>query len=216
MGLVWPVTLSATLPSGPTVELGPLRLRQRKEWEALRRDNADWLREWEATAPEPVPGRVGYRQMVRYFNREAVAGRMLPFAISLDGRLVGQMHLFGITWGSMRSGAAGYWVARTVAGQGIAPLSLALLTDYAIGAVGLHRVEVNIRPDNAASLRVVAKLGFRDEGVRARYLHINGAWRDHRTFALTTEDLTGERVIDRWNHQQHRPHWRHTDAGPRP
>ena len=216
MGLVWPVTLSATLPSGATVELGPLRLRHRKEWEALRRDNADWLREWEATSPEPVTGRVGYRQMVRYFNREAVAGRMLPFAVSLDGRLVGQMHLFGITWGSMRSGAAGYWVAGSVAGQGIAPLSLALLTDYAIGAVGLHRVEVNIRPDNAASLRVVAKLGFRDEGVRARYLHINGAWRDHRTFALTTEDLAGERVIDRWNHLQHRPHWRHTDAGPRP
>ena len=216
MSLPWPVTLSATLPSGSTVELGPLRLRQRKEWEALRRDNAGWLHEWEATAPEPVSGRVGYRQMVRYFNREAVEGRMLPFAISLDGRLVGQMHLFGVTWGSMRSGAAGYWVARSVAGQGIAPLSLALLTDYALGEVGLHRLEVNIRPDNAASLRVVAKLGFRDEGVRARYLHINGAWRDHRTFALTAEDLVGERLIDRWNHLHHQPHWRHTDAGPRP
>lgn len=216
MTLPWPVNLSATLPGGSTVELGPLRLRQRKEWEALRRDNAEWLHEWEATAPEPVSGRVGYRQMVRYFNREAVDGRMLPFAISLDGRLVGQMHLFGVTWGSMRSGAAGYWVARSVAGQGIAPLSLALLTDYALGAVGLHRVEVNIRPDNAASLKVVTKLGFRDEGLRQRYLHINGAWRDHRTFALTTEDLVGERLIDRWNHLHHAPHWRHTDAGPRP
>ena len=216
MTLPWPVNLSATLPGGSTVELGPLRLRQRKEWEALRRDNAEWLHEWEATAPEPVSGRVGYRQMVRYFNREAVDGRMLPFAISLDGRLVGQMHLFGVTWGSMRSGAAGYWVARSVAGQGIAPLSLALLTDYALGAVGLHRVEVNIRPDNAASLKVVTKLGFRDEGLRQRYLHINGAWRDHRTFALTTEDLVGERLIDRWNHLYHAPHWRHTDAGPRP
>ena len=216
MTLPWPMTLSATLPSGPTVELGPLRLRQRKEWEALRRDNADWLREWEATAPEPVSGRVGYRQMVRYFNREAVDGRMLPFAISLDGTLVGQMHLFGVTWGSMRSGAAGYWVARSVAGQGVAPLSLALLTDYAMREVGLHRVEVNIRPDNAASLRVVTKLGFRDEGLRQRYLHINGAWRDHRTFALTSEDLVAERLIDRWNHLQHLPHWRHTDTGPRP
>jgi ribosomal-protein-alanine N-acetyltransferase len=216
MSLPWPVTLSATLPNGSTLQLGPLRQRQRREWEALRRANTDWLREWEATAPEPVPGRVGYRQMVRYFNREAVEGRMVPFTVSVDGRLAGQMHLFGITWGSMRSGAAGYWVASSVAGQGVAPLSLALLTDYALGEAGLHRVEVNIRPDNAASLRVVAKLGFRDEGVRQRYLHINGAWRDHRTFALTSEDLVGERLIDRWNHLHHQPHWRHTDAGPRP
>src|SRR6476469_10145931 len=146
--------------------------------------------------------------MVRYFNREAVEGRMLPFAISVDGRLAGQMHLFGISWCSMRSGAAGYWVASSVAGQGIAPISLAMLTDHAFLALGLHRVEVNIRPDNAASLRVVAKLGFRDEGLRTRYLHINGAWRDNRSFALTTEDLVAERLIDRWNHLHHAPHWR--------
>ena len=38
---------------------------------------------------------------------------------------------------------------------------------------------------------MVAKLGFRDEGLRLRYLHIDGAWRDHRTFALTREDLPG-------------------------
>ena len=50
-------------------------------------------------------------------------------------------------------------------------------------------MEINIRPENAASLRVVEKLGFRDEGLRVRYLHIDGAWRDHRTFALTSEDL---------------------------
>ena len=61
----------------------------------------------------------------------------------------------------------------------------------------LHRVEVNIRPDNAASLRVVSKLGMRDEGVRRGYLHIAGAWHDHRSFALTVEDLAGERVVDR-------------------
>jgi [ribosomal protein S5]-alanine N-acetyltransferase len=215
MTAVWPVTLPATLPGGSRLELAPLRPRQRREWEELRRVNADWLRRWEATAPEPVTGRVGYRQMVRYFNREAVEGRMLPFAVTVDGRLVGQMHLFGIAWGSMRSGAAGYWVAKSVAGQGIAPLALALLTDHAFGPMGLHRVEVNIRPDNLASLRVVAKLGFRDEGVRLKFLHINGEWHDHRTFALTSQDLAGERLLDRWNHTQHQSHWRHTDAGPR-
>ena len=50
---------------------------------------------------------------------------------------------------------------------------------------------MNIRPENIASLAVVRKLGFRDEGLRERYLHINGAWRDHRAFAITREDLVG-------------------------
>ena len=44
---------------------------------------------------------------------------------------------------------------------------------------------------------VVRKLGFRDEGLREHYLHIDGAWRDHRTFALTTEDLRGATFTDR-------------------
>ena len=50
-------------------------------------------------------------------------------------------------------------------------------------------MEINIRPENAPSLRVVEKLGFRDEGYRPRFLHINGEWADHRTFALTSEEV---------------------------
>jgi ribosomal-protein-alanine N-acetyltransferase len=72
-----------------------------------------------------------------------------------------------------------------------------MATDYCLGTLGLHRMEINIRPENAASLRVVDKLGFRDEGLRVKYLHIDGAWRDHRTFALTSEELT-EPLLARW------------------
>jgi ribosomal-protein-alanine N-acetyltransferase len=68
--------------------------------------------------------------------------------------------------------------------------------------LGLHRVEVNIRPENSASLRVVEKLGFREEGLRRHYLHIDGAWHDHRSFAMTTEDLGPSSLVERWNHSQ--------------
>ncbi|GMA86300.1 hypothetical protein GCM10025868_15500 [Angustibacter aerolatus] len=94
----------------------------------------------------------------------------------------------GIGWGSLRSGHIGYWIGHEFAGRGITPLAVALATDHCLRVVGLHRVEINIRPENAPSLRVVEKLGFRDEGLRERYLHIDGAWRDHRTFALTAEE----------------------------
>jgi ribosomal-protein-alanine N-acetyltransferase len=53
----------------------------------------------------------------------------------------------------------------------------------------LHRVEIDIRPENTASLRVAEKLGFRYEGLKQRYIHINGDWRDHYVFALTKEEL---------------------------
>ena len=195
--------------------LRALRSRDRREWEALRAENAEWLRPWEATLPDSVARRAGFRQLVRQLDREADEGRLQPFAIETGGRLVGQIHLFGIAWGSLRSASAGYWVAESVAGQGVMPLALAAASDHAFLGLGLHRVEVNIRPENTASLRVVEKLGFRDEGVRLRFLHIDGDWRDHRCFALTTEDLGGTSLVERWNQSQQQSYPRHTEAGPR-
>jgi ribosomal-protein-alanine N-acetyltransferase len=55
----------------------------------------------------------------------------------------------------------------------------------------MHRIEINIRPENAPSLRVVEKLGFRNEGLRPRLLHIDGDWRDHQCFALNAEEVPG-------------------------
>jgi [ribosomal protein S5]-alanine N-acetyltransferase len=186
----WPVTLS----HGP-VSLRPLRQRDAARWRELRIANRQWLDPWEATPPDPSAPGLTFRRMVRQMAHEARAGRALPFAITYDGDMVGQLSVAGIAWGSLASGHIGYWVSRHVAGRGIAPTAVALATDYCLLSMGLHRLEINIRPENAASLRVVAKLGLRDEGVRVRYLHIDGAWRDHRTFAVTREDLRGGGLV---------------------
>ena len=196
---LWPATVTARRIGSAPVILRALRGKDRREWEALRAENIEWLRPWEATSPEPVTTRLAFRQLLRQFDREAADGRLQPFVIETEGRLVGQMHLFGIAWGSLRSASAGYWVAESVAGQGIMPLALAAACDHAFLGLGLHRVEVNIRPENTASLRVVRKLGFRDEGLRLRYLHIAGEWRDHCSFALTSEDLGRTSLVERWN-----------------
>jgi ribosomal-protein-alanine N-acetyltransferase len=63
-------------------------------------------------------------------------------------------------------------------------------------------------------LAVVRKLGLRDEGMRERYLHIDGEWRDHRSFALTTEDLADERLMERLTQSSQQSLWRHTDPSP--
>ena len=199
---LWPVTLTARRVGGAPVILRPLRAKDRGQWEALRAENIEWLRPWEATSPEPMATGMAFRQLIRHFDREATEGRLQPFVIETEGRLVGQMHLFGIAWGSLRSACAGYWVAESFAGQGIVPFALAAACDHAFLVLGLHRVEVNIRPQNVASLRVVEKLGFQEEGLRRRYLHIDGQWRDHRSFALITEDLGGRSMVEVWNHSQ--------------
>ena len=101
------------------------------------------------------------------------------------------------------SATAGYWIDERVAGRGIVPTAVALATDYCFSGLGLHRMEINIRPENAASLRVVEKLGFRDEGIRERYMHIDGKWCDHRTFALVAEDVPFG-LLDAWQRTRNR------------
>jgi ribosomal-protein-alanine N-acetyltransferase len=210
MAARWPVELRGQAPTGEPVVLDALRRRDKTDWLRVRALNRGWLEEWEATAPDQGGQTVTFPALVRHYNREARAGRMLPFVIRVDGHVAGQMVVFGISWGSLLSAAVGYWVDEHVAGRGVAPTALALAGDHALGTVGLHRLEVNIRPENANSLAVVRKLGFRDEGVRAAYLHINGAWRDHRTFALTTEDLGGHSMLERL----HNNHTSHTGDTP--
>lgn len=190
----WPVELA----DGP-VRLRPLHRNDEAAWMRLRTSNAAWLEPWDATSPEPVAGRrPTFGQFVRTLDKQARSGTSLPLAIDHVGELVGQLTVSGITYGSLYSASIGYWVSRHVAGLGITPIAVALATDHCFRGLGLHRVEINIRPENRPSLRVVEKLGFRDEGLRERYLHIQGAWCDHRTFALTTEDVPGG-LVARWH-----------------
>lgn len=171
------------------VTLRPLRVRDAAQWRQLRVDNVTWLGPWEATSPAGARPPRSFAAMVRSGNAQARKGQQLPLGILLRDKLIGQITLNPISWGSMQSGSVGYWVSHHVAGRGIAPTAVAMLVDHAFFSVGLHRIEINIRPENQASLRVVEKLGLRDEGVRERFLHIDGQWRDHRTFAVTVEDV---------------------------
>ena len=189
-----------------------LRLRDRAEWQAVRARNVDWLRPWEATSPTPSRP-LGFAEYVTETRRQARRGEGLTFVIEVGGEIVGQLSVSSIVYGSARSASIGYWVSRHVAGRGIVPTAVALAVDYCFTVLGLHRVEINIRPENAASLRVVEKLGLRDEGVRRRYLHIDGDWRDHRTFAVLAEEVP-EGLLARWRDSRGRHAADDPESGP--
>lgn len=210
----WSQVLVGSTPTGVSLLLRPLRPEDAEEYSAVRSANRHWLTRWDATSPVPPTGPRTFGDLVDYYQEEAVAGRMLPFVIETEGRLIGQINVSNIVMGSFRSCTVGYWVSEAVAGRRIIPTALALVADHAMLELGVHRIEVNIRPENAASLAVVRRLGFRDEGVRLRMLHIDGDWRDHRSFALTSEDLAGTTLLDRLTHSSQQSLGRHTATGP--
>lgn len=185
----WPVSVRTVLPSGRLLTLRPLERGDRPAWEDVRRRNQAWLERWESSVPGDARGPVTFRRLRRGLDLAAREGVLLPFVIDVDGRLVGQMQLFDVVWGARATGWAGYWLDEAQTGRGYATWALATLVDHALTSAGLHRVEVGIRPENTASLAVVGRLGLPEEGMRRGLMHVEGAWRDHRCFAVLTEDL---------------------------
>jgi [ribosomal protein S5]-alanine N-acetyltransferase len=204
----WPAVLTA----GP-VELRPPRLRDARPWSEIRLRNEEWLRRWEPTAPHTWDERNGVSSWPALHSALRSAGRhgtMLPFMISYGGRLVGQMNVSNVVHGALRSCTVGYWVDGAIAGRNVTPTALALVIDHCFSVAGLHRVEVDIRPENGPSLRVVEKLGLRREGYYERFLDIDGGWRDHVAFAITYEELGGRSVVSRLSALPPVPGWRGT------
>ena len=141
--------------------------------------------------------------MIRAYNRDGATAASYPWAIFCQNddenkpQLVGQLIAAPVLWGALRSTTLGYWIDQARAGQNIVPTAVALACDYLLTRVGLHRIEINIVPDNRASLRVVEKLALRSEGIREDYIHINGRWRDHESFAITASELPAGGLLSR-------------------
>ena len=196
----WPATLNEPDLLDAPVVLRPVRVSDARTWREIRVRNASWLRPWEPSNPETPLTRssIGpYVSMVRTMRREARQGIALPWVVSYGGQFAGQLTVGSVVWGSSRSGQIGYWIDESFAGKGIIPTALAMAVDHCFRVMGMHRLEASIRPENAASRRVVEKLGFRDEGVRVRQLHINGTWRDHICYAITAEEVPAG-MLPRW------------------
>jgi ribosomal-protein-alanine N-acetyltransferase len=172
------------------VRLRPITPKDREVWRRVRQANLSWLGRWDATAPSRSQAQPrSFAAMVRQMRNEARAGRQLPFVVEYGGQFVGQVTVSNIVRGSAQFASIGYWVDRSYAGRGIIPRAVAMAIDHCFGPVGLHRIEVAIRPENTSSLRVVEKLGINEVGFAPRFLHIDGDWRDHRIFAITREEV---------------------------
>ena len=188
MSTGWPTHLG-----NGEISLRPLRFRDRTAWNRVRVENREWLSPWEATIPaiseESYKELPSYYEMVRILNHEARHGRSFSFAMWHGKNLIGQISLGGVIYGAMRGGHIGYWIDRNFANRGYTTAAVQMLTQYAFEVLKLHRVEINLRPENASSRRVAEKAGFVFEGDRPRYLHIDGQWRDHICFVKENSEI---------------------------
>ena len=181
----WPVRLV-----DDEVTLRPLATSDADAWRRARQRNAAWLVPWDATVPPGGEARpASFKSLVRRLSKQARQGTTYPFAIDVDRRFAGQVTVNNIVRGSALFASVGYWLDREYAGRGVMPRAVAMVIDHCFTAAGLHRIEIAIRPENSNSLRVVEKLELREVGYAPRYLHIDGAWRDHRLYAVTREEV---------------------------
>jgi [ribosomal protein S5]-alanine N-acetyltransferase len=188
----WPAVLEGLRVRAGVVGLRPVRLRDGATWSAIRIRDHRHLAPWEPTMPGAWAQRHATSEWPSRWLQLRSAGRRgtaLPFAVTLDGELVGHVMVGNIVREPLLSAYVGYWVDARVSGGGVITAAVAQVVDHCFGPVGLHRLEATVRPENTPSLRVLAKLGFREEGLFRRYLDVDGGWRDHYCFALTAEEI---------------------------
>lgn len=187
-----PVTLN-----GRRVVLRPLSVHDFDTWREVRRRCNDWLTRWEPRRipgqPDTVEDRAAFSSRCSVRMREIQLGTGYGFGIFVDGDFAGEINVNSIHRGAHQNAYVGYWIDERLAGQGYMPESVVAVLRFCFEQLLLHRVQISIIPRNAASRRVVEKLGLRPEGVAERYLEINGVWEDHVRYAITAEEWTARR-----------------------
>ena len=161
----------------------------RREYLALLEESDEFHRPWK---PEPSPGADPFADEVfeqLLENKATETSSRTLLCRKSDGAILASFNLNQIVRGAFECAFLGYWIGAPYQGRRYMSEGLPLLLRHAFGRLGLHRVEANIIPSNAASRALVERAGFRLEGLSPRYLKIAGSWQDHERWALTVEDL---------------------------
>jgi len=159
-------------------------------WAELRAMSRQHLTIWEPQWARDELTRSAFRRRLRQYQRELREDLGYAFFVFRQGdaKLLGGLSISNIRRGVSQAASIGYWIGAPHVGQGYMTDAVKAAAPFAFDTLGLHRLEAACLPHNAPSMRVLAKAGFRREGVARRYLKINGVWQDHDLFALLQED----------------------------
>lgn len=96
-----------------------------------------------------------------------------------ESAVIGVVNLSNFVRGVFQACHLGYSIDREVQGTGRMRAAVDAVVGYAFDALNMHRIMANYLPENERSGRLLAALGFVQEGVARDYLRIAGSWRDH-------------------------------------
>jgi ribosomal-protein-alanine N-acetyltransferase len=186
--LDWISPESSLRIDGEGVILRPPRPSDYPEWRELRAASRSFLQPWEPTWPADDLSRAAFRRRLAAYQRDRDLGAAYPFFVTRpdDGALTGGITLSNVRRGVAQMGSVGYWCGRPFVRQNLTLSALRALSAFAFRTLALHRLEAACIPENHASRSLLAKAGFAEEGYAKAYLKINGEWRDHVLFGLTT------------------------------
>lgn len=170
-----------------TVRIRPLALGDAAELLEVRSRNRAHLEPWEPLRDAGFYTLAGQTAAVEAAVAVREAGRAYPFVVEHEGRIAGGVNLNEVVRGVFQNAYLGYWIDAACGGRGFATEAVRQAVAFAFGEGGLHRVQAAVMPRNGASIRVLEKAGFREEGLALRYLQIAGVWEDHLLFAVTSD-----------------------------
>ena len=159
-------------------------------WAKLRADSREFLTPWEPVWADDELTRSAFRRRIKRYQKETRLDSAYVFFVlrESDDALVGGCTISNVRRGVTQCCTLGYWIGSQFARQGYMTGALRALLPFVFRTLGLHRIEAACLTDNDASKNLLARVGFRQEGLARRYLLINGEWADHLLFALLKEE----------------------------
>jgi len=127
----------------------------------------------------------------QYFRRMKM-GKILGFFVYANesGNFVGVVNLNNVRLDPFASGSLSYYAEEKECGNGYMKEAIWLVLRHAFLKIGLNRIEVNIQPENEASIALVKSVGFMNEGFSRKYLKIGNEYRDHQRWAYLADNFS--------------------------
>jgi [ribosomal protein S5]-alanine N-acetyltransferase len=172
-----------------TVEMRSPETSDYEAWADVRLRSREFLAPWEPVWPSNDLTRAAFRSRVKRYWRDIEDDAAYPFFIFSAGerQLLGAVTFSNVRRGVAQTASLGYWIGAPYARRGLMTSALGLAIGFAFGHLELHRIEAACLPNNAASIALLARCGFEQEGLARRYLKIAGLWQDHLLFARLSD-----------------------------
>jgi len=174
----------------PTINTSRLSLRWIREEDVddfyAVYSNPEVMRYWSTL---PLPDRDAASKLINEIHEGIKRDEMMKWGIALrsSDKLIGSVTLFHIDF-THRRAEIGYAQGRAYWGQGYMQEALKAVLNHAFEILNLHRIEADVDPRNAASVRTLERLGFQREGYLRERWQVNGEIQDAFYYGLLRPD----------------------------